>query len=63
MRFQFDADSPYTQNGRFNWESQNLYLGLSYRFGSGKNRAKGRKRKMITLKNPVEDSINFGQLE
>ncbi len=45
MRFQFDSTSPYRQNGRFNWESQNLYTGLSYRFGSGKNRAKQRKRR------------------
>ena len=45
MRFAFDGDRPYVQNGQFNWESQNLYVGLSYRFGSGKNRAKGRKRR------------------
>ncbi len=45
MRFAFDGDRPYVQNGEFNWESQTLYLGLSYRFGSGKNRAKGRKRR------------------
>ena len=45
MRFEFEGDRPYVQNGRFNWESQNLYLGLSYRFGNGKNRAKGRKRR------------------
>ncbi|UJH68013.1 outer membrane beta-barrel family protein [Allomuricauda sp. SCSIO 65647] len=45
MRFQFDGQRPYVQNGEFNWESQNLYVGLSYRFGSGKNRAKGRKRR------------------
>jgi hypothetical protein len=45
MRFAFDGDRPYVQNGEFNWESQNLYVGLSYRFGSGKNRAKGRKRR------------------
>ncbi|AKA35888.1 outer membrane beta-barrel family protein [Flagellimonas lutaonensis] len=45
MRFAFDGDRPYVQNGEFNWESQNLYVGISYRFGSGKNRAKGRKRR------------------
>lgn len=45
MRFAFDGQRPYLQTGEFNWESQNLYLGLSYRFGSGKNRAKGRKRR------------------
>lgn len=45
MRFAFEGQRPYVQNGRFNWESQNLYLGLAYRFGQGKNRAKGRKRR------------------
>ncbi len=45
MRFQFDGQRPYIQNGEFNWESQTLYLGVSYRFGSGKNRAKQRKRR------------------
>lgn len=45
MQFQFEGERPYIQNGAFNWESQNLYLGLSYRFGNGKNRAKGRKRR------------------
>jgi len=45
QRFQFEGDRPYVQNGEFNWESQTLYLGLSYRFGSGKNRAKARKRR------------------
>ncbi|MEM9363133.1 MAG: outer membrane beta-barrel family protein [Bacteroidota bacterium] len=45
MRFQFDGQRPFVQNGEFNWESQTLYLGLSYRFGSGKNRAKQRKRR------------------
>jgi hypothetical protein len=33
------------QNGRFNWESQNVYAGISYRFGSGKDRALQRKRR------------------
>jgi len=45
MRFAFDSENPFTQNGRFNWESQSLYAGLSYRFGSGKNRASKRKRR------------------
>ena len=45
MLFQFEGQRPYIQNGEFNWESQTLYLGLSYRFGSGKNRAKQRKRR------------------
>ncbi|MBO0324236.1 TonB-dependent receptor [Muricauda sp. CAU 1633] len=45
MRFAFKADQPYEQAGGFNWESNNVYVGLSYRFGSGKNRAKQRKRR------------------
>ena len=45
MRFAFDATNPYVQNGQFNWESQNVYAGLSYMFGSGKNRASKRKRR------------------
>ncbi|WP_411031628.1 TonB-dependent receptor domain-containing protein [Spongiimicrobium sp. 3-5] len=45
MRFGFDGQEPFVQTGEFNWESQNLYAGLSYRFGSGKNRASQRKRR------------------
>ena len=45
MRFAFDGDRPFLQTGQFNWESQNLYAGISYRFGSGKNRAAQRKRR------------------
>lgn len=45
MRFAFEGDRPYLQEGGFNWESNNVYVGLSYQFGSGKNRAKQRKRR------------------
>ncbi|NJB70615.1 outer membrane receptor protein involved in Fe transport [Saonia flava] len=45
MRFAFDAKRPYAQKGQFNWESRNIYIGTSYRFGSGKNRAAQRKRR------------------
>jgi outer membrane receptor protein involved in Fe transport len=45
MRFAFDGDQPFVQSGEFNWESQNLFIGLSYRFGSGKNQAMKRKRR------------------
>ncbi|WP_299528530.1 TonB-dependent receptor [Ulvibacterium sp.] len=45
MRFAFDGDRPFVQNGQFNWESQTVYAGLSYMFGSGKNRAAQRKRR------------------
>ncbi len=45
MRFGFDGERPYEQVGGFNWESNNVYAGITYRFGSGKNRAKQRKRR------------------
>jgi outer membrane receptor protein involved in Fe transport len=43
MRFAFSSETPYTQQGKFTWESQSVYVGLSYQFGSGKNRAAQRK--------------------
>lgn len=45
MRFAFDGERPFLQNGSFNWESQNVYAGISYRFGSGKNSASKRKQR------------------
>ncbi|MEW7291196.1 TonB-dependent receptor domain-containing protein [Aquimarina sp. 2304DJ70-9] len=45
QRFRFDGDSPFPQNGRFQGETQTVYLGFSYRFGSGKNRKVSRKRR------------------
>lgn len=45
MRFGVNGDRPFTQNGIFNWESQNLYIGFSYRFGGGKYRAKKRRNR------------------
>jgi len=45
MKFQFETEKPYPQTGKFNWESQTAYLGFSYRFGGGKNKAKQRKRR------------------
>ena len=45
MRFKFDSTTPYTQNGRFKWESRTAYIGFNYRFGGGKNRAKQRRRR------------------
>ncbi len=45
QRFRFDGDSPFPQNGRFQGETQTVYLGFSYRFGSGKNRKISRKRR------------------
>jgi outer membrane receptor protein involved in Fe transport len=45
MKFKFDSKVPYTQDGEFNWESRTAYLGFSYQFGKGKNKAKQRKRR------------------
>ena len=45
MRFSFEGSRPYPQNGKFFWESQNVFVGFNYRFGSGKNRALQRKRR------------------
>ena len=43
MKFGFEGELPYAQVGAFNWESNSVYVGLSYRFGGGKYRAKSRK--------------------
>ena len=45
MQFAFEVDNPYRQDGDFNWESQTVYIGMSYRFGSGKDKALSRKRR------------------
>ncbi len=45
MKFAFEGSNPYPQEGAFNWESNTVYVGLSYRFGGGKYRAKSRKRR------------------
>lgn len=45
MQFAFDGQRPYPQTGAFNWESQTWFVGLNYRFGGGKYRAKSRKRR------------------
>ena len=45
MRFKFKSVNPYPSTGQFNWESQTAYLGFSYRFGGGKNRALRRKNR------------------
>lgn len=45
MQFAFEGEKPYEQYGDFNWESQTVYVGLSYRFGSGKNGAVKRKNR------------------
>ena len=45
LKFRFDGTSPYVQEGEFNWESNTIYLGLTYRFGSSKYSAKSRKNR------------------
>jgi len=50
MKFAFNSETPYTQNGRFNWESQTAFLGFNYRFGSGKNKAKQRRQRDDNIK-------------
>lgn len=43
MRFAVHGDYPYEQEGKFKWESRNVYVGMSYMFGD--NKAKRVKRK------------------
>ena len=45
MHYGFTSERPYTQVGKFYWESQSAYLGFNYRFGGGKNKARNRKRR------------------
>ena len=45
MKFRFDGSSPYVQEGEFNWESNTIYLGVTYQFGSTKYNAKSRKQR------------------
>ena len=53
MKFAFNSDRPFTQNGKFNWESQTAYIGFNYKFGSGKNRAKQRRQRDDNIKEGV----------
>lgn len=43
MKASFVGDAPYRQTGEFTWESQSLYVGFQYMFGTGKNKAVQRK--------------------
>ncbi len=45
QKFRFSVEDPYPQNGQFQGETQTVFLGLSYRFGSGKNRKAARKKR------------------
>lgn len=56
MKASFKGDAPYPQTGVFTWESQSLFIGFQYMFGSGKNRALQRKQRD---KNEVQNSGGF----
>lgn len=43
QKFAFSTDLPFQQKGELKPESQTVFLGFSYRFGGGKNRALKRK--------------------
>jgi len=45
MKFAFKTATPEAAKGQFNWESRTTFLGFNYRFGSGKNKAKQRRRR------------------
>lgn len=43
MKASFEGNAPYRQTGEFTWESQSLFVGFQYIFGTQKNRALQRK--------------------
>ncbi|MEO8239455.1 MAG: TonB-dependent receptor [Flavobacterium sp.] len=52
MKYAFDAMYPFPQAGQFTWESQTVYLGLTYNFGGAKIKNLQRKQR--------EDNTNKG---
>ena len=52
MKYSFDGIYPYPQTGQFSWESQTVYVGLTYNFGGGKIKNLQRKQR--------EDNTNKG---
>ncbi|MEO8534168.1 MAG: TonB-dependent receptor [Flavobacterium sp.] len=52
MKYAFDAQYPYPNSGEFTWESQTVYLGLTYNFGGAKIKNLQRKQR--------EDNTNKG---
>jgi iron complex outermembrane receptor protein len=50
MKAKFKGNRPFYQEGKFQWESQTIQASLSYRFGSGKYKAKSRKRRDSDVK-------------
>ncbi len=47
MKYAYESDTPYRSEGQFTWESQSLYVGFTYAFGAGKNRAMQRKQREV----------------
>lgn len=45
QKFRFTTDIPYRQTGVFHGDSQTVFVGFSYRFGGGKNKALQRKQR------------------
>ncbi len=45
MKFAFNSENPFVQNGQFNWESRTTFLGFNYNFGGGNNKAKQRRNR------------------
>lgn len=45
MKYAFDAQYPFPQAGQFTWESQTVYLGLTYNFGGAKIKNLQRKQR------------------
>jgi len=45
MKYAFDTLYPYPQTGQFSWESQTVYLGLTYNFGGAKIKNLQRKQR------------------
>jgi outer membrane receptor protein involved in Fe transport len=45
MKYAFDSLYPYPQSGQFTWESQTVYLGLTYNFGGAKIKNLQRKQR------------------
>ncbi|WP_166921937.1 TonB-dependent receptor domain-containing protein [Flavobacterium poyangense] len=45
MKYAFDAQYPYPHEGQFTWESQTVYLGLTYNFGGAKIKNLQRKQR------------------
>jgi hypothetical protein len=52
MKYSFDGIYPYPQTGQFTWESQTVYVGLTYNFGGAKIKNLQRKQR--------EDNTNKG---